>query len=69
MAAALGGESGDALPPEGKTIPLGDDGGTGGRDGCRRQRVGLNLVQAFSLFVLLDDNDLFPSRSDMDAPD
>ena len=55
MAAALGGESGDALPPEGKTIPLGDD--------------DLNFLQVFSLFVLLDDNDLFPSRSDMDAPD
>ena len=69
MAAALGGELGDALPPEGKTAPLGDDGGTGGRDKCRRQRVGQNLLRAISLFNLLDGNNLFPSRSDMDAPD
>ena len=35
MAAALGGELGDALPPEGKTAPRGDGDGTeGGRDGA-----------------------------------
>lgn len=60
---------GDALPPEGETAPRGDGGGTGGRDRCRRQRVGLNLVQAISLFFLCDGNNLFPSGRDMDAPD
>ena len=69
MAAALGGELGDALPPEGKTTPLGDGGGTGGMDRCRRQRVDLKYFQVISLFVLLDGNSLFPSTRDMDAPD